>query len=364
MMQEPPAKRIRQEGEQALALYDAGGVSNDATDEMLQPSIPTQRLYGHKGSIYALEYAPDGQTLASGSFDKTVLLWSTGGSSNEDPNDPYYNYQSNDSANNSYKNYNQLAGHKNAVLDLTWSNDSQNIVTASADKMVFVWDAILGTRVKKLKGHGGVVNAVDCCKSINCIGSASDDCTVKIWDARQKKAVATLTHDYQVTSVAFSLDGSNVYSAGIDNDIFAWDVRQVDAEMPIMSMKGHKDTVTCLKMSPNGNYLLSNSMDGAIKMWDVRPFVEGDNRESKVFVGSKHSAERGLLKCAWSAHGDMVTGGSSDQVVHIWDELTTEELYYLPGHDGCVNSVVFHPKEHVIASGSSDKTIYVGELSN
>ena len=51
-------------------------------------------------------------------------------------------------------------------------------------------------------------------------------------------------------------------------------------------------------------------------------------------------------------------------LVHIWDELTTEEIYYLPGHSGCVNTVVFHPKELIIASGSSDKTIYVGELSN
>lgn len=46
MMQEPPAKRIRQEGEQALTVYGNAGVSNDATDELLQPSIPTQRLYG------------------------------------------------------------------------------------------------------------------------------------------------------------------------------------------------------------------------------------------------------------------------------------------------------------------------------
>lgn len=106
----------------------------------------------------------------------------------------------------------------------------------------------------------------------------------------------------------------------------------------------------------------------------------------------------------------MVAGGSADIAVHIWDELSTEEvsqnlciyfisiytyrkisltfssinlyeylftflcfphfeinkialLQYLPGHSGCVNSVVFHPKENVIASGSSDKSIYFGELS-
>lgn len=61
---------------------------------------------------------------------------------------------------------------------------------------------------------------------------------------------------------------------------------------------------------------------------------------------------------------DLANDIFSIHSVHIWDELTREEIYYLPGHNGCVNSVVFHPKELIIASGSSDKTIFVGELSN
>lgn len=35
----------------------------------------------------------------------------------------------------------------------------------------------------------------------------------------------------------------------------------------------------------------------------------------------------------------MVSAGSSDQAVHIWDEPSTQELYFLPGHTGSVNEV-------------------------
>ena len=35
----------------------------------------------------------------------------------------------------------------------------------------------------------------------------------------------------------------------------------------------------------------------------------------------------------------MISCGSSDNVVHIWDVPTTEELYHLPGHAGSVNEV-------------------------
>ena len=104
-----------------------------------------------------------------------------------------------------------------------------------------------------------------------------------------------------------------------------------------------------------------------MRTWDIRPFVDDAfgkrKRHDKTFVGGKHNAAKGLLNCAWSADGTMVTGGSADRVVHIWDELSAEELYVLPGHNGCVNSVVFHPKENVVASASSDKSILVGELS-
>jgi Prp8 binding protein len=158
------------------------------------------------------------------------------------------------------------------------------------------------------------------------------------------------------------------------------------------------DTITCLCLNPKGTHLLSNSMDGTLRSWDIRPFIDGDatsgkkKRHDKTFVGGSHNSEKGLLNCAWSADGTMVTGGSADRIVHIWDELSAEEvrditwkrnftivsshltlayafssyifqLYVLPGHNGCVNSVIFHPKEHVIASASSDKTILVGELS-
>jgi hypothetical protein len=51
------------------------------------------------------------------------------------------------------------------------------------------------------------------------------------------------------------------------------------------------------------------------------------------------------------------------RIVHIWDTLTANHAYYLPGHKGSVNDVIFHPNEPIIASCSSDKTIYLGELN-
>lgn len=315
-------------------------------------SHPTMKLTGHKGSVYALAYSPDGEYLLSSSFDMTCLLWNASGDC---------------------ENINVLSGHKNAVLDVAWTSDGENILTASADKTIAFWDGHTCERIRRFKGdngHTAIVNDVDVSPAASSLSnklfvSASDDGLVKLWDARVKgtaPAMSTFDCEFPVTSVVFGMDGHSVYSAGIDNCITAWDLRTGDKSMMI---KAHSDTITSLALHPKGTHLLSNSMDSTMKSWDIRPFVpDGTKRHCKTFVGATHNAEKGLLNCAWSSDGNMVTGGSADKVVHIWDEMTSEELYYLPGHKGCVNSVVFHPTQNVIASSSSDKSIYVGELSN
>jgi Prp8 binding protein len=341
-----PSKRPRTE--QSVALYtpsaptNNGDEENDNTIRTSSLSHPTMKLSGHKGSVYSLAYSPDGECLVSGSFDMTCLIWNASGAC---------------------ENFNILEkGHKNAILDVKWNCDSDFIVTASADKNLAWWDASTGSRIKRFQGHEGIVNAVDTLvSSPKLLVSSSDDKTARMWDARTKGHVSCFEHEFQCTSVAYGADGNMVYTGGIDNCITAWDVR---TQSMSMKMKGHKDTITSLSLHPKGTHLLSNSMDGTLKTWDIQPFVaDGGKRHCKTFQGGTHSAEKGLLNCAWSSDGTMVTGGSADKVVHVWDELSTEELYYLPGHSGCVNSVVFHPKENIVASGSSDKSIYVGELS-
>lgn len=56
----------------------------------------------------------------------------------------------------------------------------------------------------------------------------------------------------------------------------------------------------------------------------------------------------------------------SDQpgTAYVWDSKTAALEYALPGHSGSVNDVSFHPTEPVIASASSDGSLFVGELAS
>ena len=234
-------------------------------------------------------------------------------------------------------------------------------------------------------GHDKIVNA--CTKlyptsgsgsEANLVASASDDGTARVWDRREKKAVMVLgggsnsRSSSRLPILAVAGTDQQLFTGGIDNRITAWDLNMRKKQY---AMAGHTDTITSLALHPSvanqgdATFLLSNAMDSTLKQWDVQPFVhenDGKTRLVKTFDGGhKHNAEKsGLLKCNWNASGTMVTCGSADRLVHIYDEFSTDELYLLPGHKGCVHTVCFHPMvENVIASGSSDKSILVGELS-
>lgn len=99
-------------------------------------------------------------------------------------------------------------------------------------------------------------------------------------------------------------------------------------------------------------------MDNTIRCWDVKPYASGD-RCTKYFLGAQHSYEKGLLRCSWSPTGTQVAAGSADNFVYVWDASTRRIAYKLPGHQGSVNEVDFHPTQPIICSCGNDRQIFV-----
>ena len=56
-----------------------GSVTKDGVKRTSNLQAPIMQLIGHGAEVYSMKFSPDGQSLASGSFDKLVYLWRTFG---------------------------------------------------------------------------------------------------------------------------------------------------------------------------------------------------------------------------------------------------------------------------------------------
>ncbi|CEF69307.1 U5 small nuclear ribonucleoprotein 40 kDa protein [Strongyloides ratti] len=302
---------------------------------------PNMLLLGHEAEIFTARFAPTGDRLATAGFDRAILLWDVYGEC---------------------KNISTFRGHKHSVMDIKFSTDTSCLASASADKTVRVWDMDTGKCYRNFVSHTDIVNSVSLSRRGNqLIASGGDDGRMLIHDFRQKLPCKDfLNHGkFQFTAVAFNDSAEQVFCAGIDNDIHCWDLRK---EKVLYSLHGHNDTITDIMLSPDGNYLLSNGMDICGTIWDVKPYCK-DNRAVSFYVGHQHNFEKNLLKCAWSPDGRRISLGSSDGFHYIWNVQSNRVVYRLPGHQGSVNAVDFHPFEPIILSAGSDKQIFLGEIS-
>ncbi|KAK2738908.1 hypothetical protein FQN55_009678 [Onygenales sp. PD_40] len=300
---------------------------------------PIMELTGHSGEVFATRFDPTGQYIASGSMDRSIMLWRTYGQC---------------------ENYGHLTGHKGAILDLHWSRDSRILFSASADMTLASWDLESGQRIRRHPGHEEIINCLDISRrGAELLISGSDDGCIGIWDPRQKNAVDFLESEMPVTAVALAEAGNEIYSGGIDNDIHVWDIRK---RAVTYSMLGHTDTITSLAISPDAQTLLSNSHDSTVRTWDIRPFAPAD-RHIKTYDGAPVGLEKNLIRASWNPTGERIAAGSGDRSVVVWDVKSGKLLYKLPGHKGTVNDVRFAPgEEPIIVSGSSDRNLMLGEL--
>lgn len=193
--------------------------------------------------------------------------------------------------------------------------------------------ALEGVQVKGIEGAD--INSVAFDASGTHIVTASDDNTIKLWDATTGVERAEFTgHDDAcaddnnrcwVWDAAFSPDSARAVSASRDRTAIVWDTSNAAA---ITTLTGHAATIYDVAWSPDGAAIATGSGDNTIKLWN--PETGDEIRTLSIHIDNINSVD-------FHPGGDMLAAASTDGTVSLWNWRSGARLISLsiggPGND-------------------------------
>ncbi|KAK5985520.1 WD repeat-containing protein 48 [Trichostrongylus colubriformis] len=225
--------------------------------------------------------------------------------------------------------------HRAAVSALQYDASTGRLFSAGNDTIIRLWKVpSAGTKeawpshrngatsqatfVQAMEHHTDWINDLILCCNGRFLLSASNDTTVKVWNATKHFCMSTLrTHKDYVSCLAYAKEHERAASAGYDQSIYLWDI------------------ATLTKLTTTNNTVTTSSL-----------------------MGCKNS----IYALAMNDSGTVIVSGSTEKVLRIWDPRTCQKIMKLRGHTENIRAVVISPDGTKCLSASADATVRLWDL--
>src|SRR5205814_5496144 len=165
--------------------------------------------------------------------------------------------------------------HSDTIFDLDFSPDGTQLVTASGDKLIKVWELASKKELARLEGHTA-----------------------------------------QVLGVAFNTNATQVVSGGVDKEIKVWDIKTREK---IISLGSHSARVTALAWPGDGNVIVAATDGGDVSSYSNLKAHTGEQSSSGGDEKKIGDANETVLSLATTPDARIIFAGSHDGVVHVWN---------------------------------------------
>lgn len=200
----------------------------------------------HRGPICSVAFSPDGEYLYAGSFDKTYskMLVVNGRLCYRTP------------------------PQRTVLRSLALSGNGHIVATTNQGRGdISLFESRTGVLIAQLKGHTSDITCVNFSLDDYLLVTGSNDNTVRLWDADQKRETGILNgFSRGVLGVAVSPDGQLLATTSGEPKVRIWNLQSRTRYVDVESGRDHIQSIC---FSPDQQLLAGASQDGSIYIWQV-----------------------------------------------------------------------------------------------
>jgi len=291
-----------------------------------------------------------------------------------------------------------LKGHFGKVYAMHWAGDSTQLVSASQDGKLIIWNGFTTNKVQaiplrsswvmtcayeptegRLVACGGLDNLcsiyqlgapqvmrastelaahdgyLSCCRFIseNNLITSSGDSTCIYWDVANAKAVETFNdHGGDVMSVSVNPENPDIFVSGsCDSTAKVWDIRSGKCTH---TFHGHESDINSVDFFPSGYAFGTGSDDSSCRLFDLRSYAQLNKFDN-------HKILCGITSVAFSKSGRLLFAGYDDYNCYVWDTISPAptHVWQIPGHENRVSCLGVNNSGQALCTGSWDTLLKI-----
>ena len=197
---------------------------------------------GHVEDVAAVDFSPEGDRVATASFDGTAAIWDLGG-----------------------KQLVQIAAHREGVSSVVFGPGGR-VATASFDGTARLWDATTGRALQVFAAGPDAIVDVALAGDGTRLATVGDDGSARIWDTATGAELRRLAGDGLPRGIAFSPEGQRV-AVAIDVGVTVWDIA-TGTRIRDFTVTGDDTLAGDVAFSPDGRLVAESTLTGTF-VWDA-----------------------------------------------------------------------------------------------
>ncbi|KZS14090.1 THO complex subunit 3 [Daphnia magna] len=281
-----------------------------------------REVTAHSAKVHTVDWNCDGRRLASGSFDKTVCLFTV-------DSDRLVKEQT-------------FSGHNDSVDQLCWHETNPDLLsTASGDKTMRVWDARIKKNIATVNTKGENIN-ITWSPDGNSIAVGNKEDLVTFIDARTFKIRMENQFKFEVNEIEWNKASNLFFLTSGQGCIHILDYPELTT---VHVTQAHPANCICIEFDPTGRYFATGSADALVSLWDA---------DEIACLRTFSRLDWPVRTLSFSHDGSMLASGSEDLLIDVSHVGTGERVIAIPV-DTPTFTVAWHPRSHLLAYACDDK---------